>query len=184
MTWVAPLTWATDDLVTAAALNTNVRDNLGFLYSPPSCLLTHKSNQSLASGQLTVVNFDTAVVDTDGMHGSDYWSGFPETAFIEAQRDGTYVVSYALQVVSPVAGWFISIVRATPGVVSARIYEYASAAGRLFHGTATSLIRISEGQVAFVIVQVVNAPATGETWTLESSYPSTPRFSAVWVGDA
>ena len=36
MPWTTPKTWATNEVVTAANMNTHLRDNMAFLGSPPS----------------------------------------------------------------------------------------------------------------------------------------------------
>lgn len=57
-TWTAPLTWTTDQLVTASDLNTHLRDNLEFLKDPPTtaALLNESANYSTTS--TTFVNVD------------------------------------------------------------------------------------------------------------------------------
>lgn len=42
MAWTAPRTWVTDELVTAAIMNTHVRDNLSFLKSVQDTLVTYR----------------------------------------------------------------------------------------------------------------------------------------------
>ncbi len=40
MTWTTPKTWQVDELVTAADMNTHIRDNLNALKSPPNAVYT------------------------------------------------------------------------------------------------------------------------------------------------
>lgn len=93
MSWTTPRTWTTGDTITAALLNTHLRDNLNYLYDPPGCLAIRTSNQSITSGSQTVVNFNsTDVFDTDTMHDT---STNPDR--ITPNTSGAYVVSLNIE---------------------------------------------------------------------------------------
>ena len=47
--WTPPVTWVTDELVTATKLNEQVRDNLEFLKSPPTTTVTFTGGGSTTS---------------------------------------------------------------------------------------------------------------------------------------
>ncbi len=67
--WSAPPTWTTGQILSAAHLNTNVRDNTNFLHSPPGCLATRSTTQSITNATPAAVSFTgTDVYDSDAMH--------------------------------------------------------------------------------------------------------------------
>jgi hypothetical protein len=62
--WTTPATWSTSELVTAAKMNAQVRDNLLFLY-PARAVCTTAAAPSFANNTLTIVRYDTVVEDSD-----------------------------------------------------------------------------------------------------------------------
>lgn len=64
-------TWATSEVVTAAELNSNIRDAGQFwVTNRPRARLRQTSAQSLSNGVWTGVNFDTEDLDNDGGHST------------------------------------------------------------------------------------------------------------------
>ena len=63
MTWTDPKTFTVGELLTAADLNTYVRDNLDFLYRKPIVTVRLTSTQSVASASDHVVQWDEAEWD-------------------------------------------------------------------------------------------------------------------------
>jgi hypothetical protein len=73
-------------VLTAAQWNSNVRDAVNFLLSPPTCELRQTVAQSIANGGSgTAVNLDTEDIDNDGMH-----STVTNTSRVTAQTAGRY----------------------------------------------------------------------------------------------
>lgn len=69
MAWTTPATFTTGNVLTAAQLNTNVRDNTNFLFDPPMVLATRTTAQSIPNATSTGVLFTaTDIYDTDTMH--------------------------------------------------------------------------------------------------------------------
>lgn len=69
MAWTSPITFVTGNVLTAAQMNTYVRDNTNFVHSPPGCLATVGGTQSIATATNTACNFTLAdIYDTDSMH--------------------------------------------------------------------------------------------------------------------
>ena len=84
MPWTAPRTWATGDIVTAAQMNSNLRDNLLFLETH---LHTGGSGQGSAEiGALTSVNFSGAAAPA--APGADKMLVFAEANENPAVRSG------------------------------------------------------------------------------------------------
>ena len=88
MTWTDPKTWTAAELLRAVDLNTYLRDNLAFLYDPPTVTVRLTATQDVASGSDHTVQWSEAAWDTtvDGM-----WDvGTPGSLVI--RRAGVYLV--------------------------------------------------------------------------------------------
>lgn len=77
MTWENPKTWVTGELVTAAMLNTHVRDNLNALKSPPSDDYVCDESSNYNTTSTSFVNVDaTNLALTINTAGGDVMVGF------------------------------------------------------------------------------------------------------------
>lgn len=63
-------TWNVGEIVTAAFLNTNVRDAGNFFVAPPIVEVFQAVAQSLGNAAFTALTFDSSSVDTDGGHSN------------------------------------------------------------------------------------------------------------------
>lgn len=99
------ITWVSGQVVTAAQLNSNVRDALNFLLSPPTCELLQTVAQSCANGSTTLL-FDNEYVDTDNMHNT-----VTNTTRITAQTPGRYQIAgataFAANATGTRGGWYL-----------------------------------------------------------------------------
>lgn len=66
MAWTAPRTWVTGELVTAAQLNEQVRDNTDFLHNRPRARVYRSAGQTFTSGAPGGVVFDAVGYVTTG----------------------------------------------------------------------------------------------------------------------
>lgn len=66
----SPRTWTVGELLTAAKLNTDLRDGLNFLLAPPFAVLRKSADQSIPSGSTTQVTWDVEDIDRDGGHSN------------------------------------------------------------------------------------------------------------------
>jgi hypothetical protein len=66
----SPRTWAVGELLTAAKLNTDLRDGLSFLLSPPRALLHKTATQTFASSTWTTITWDSEQYDNDSGHSN------------------------------------------------------------------------------------------------------------------
>lgn len=91
MAWTTPRTWAAGELVTAALMNTHVKDNLDFLAAAPHELwLARVANQSIANITRTAIQWDT--------ESKDVGFGFTPTAStITCQQTGIYTIALCVQ---------------------------------------------------------------------------------------
>lgn len=66
MAWTAPKTWAVNDVLTAADMNTYVRDNMAIVGVPPLSRVTQTAGpQSPANNTWTTIIFPTRDLDQD-----------------------------------------------------------------------------------------------------------------------
>ncbi len=84
----SPPTFAVLQKLTAALMNTNVRDSVNFLIAPPLCVVTHSTTQTLTTSTNTPIVFDTEATDTDGMH-----STVSNTSRLTAVTAGYYILT-------------------------------------------------------------------------------------------
>jgi hypothetical protein len=68
--WSTPPTFVSGNVLTAAQMNTYVRDNTNFLHDPPGCSISRGTNQNVTSSTSGVgVTLGTVIYDTDSMTG-------------------------------------------------------------------------------------------------------------------
>lgn len=87
MPYTTPKSWSTNEVVTAANLNTHLRDNVAFLGSPPACSAFHNVAVSVPVSTNTVLSANGENYDTDGMH-----STVTNTSRITFNTAGRYLV--------------------------------------------------------------------------------------------
>ena len=89
MAWTAPSTFVAGAILTAAELNTNVRDNTGFLFKPPMCVLRNTAGAvPIPNSTPTELLYAAELVDTDTMH-----STATNTGRITINTAGVYCVT-------------------------------------------------------------------------------------------
>lgn len=142
MAYTTPRTWVAGEVVTAALLNTHLRDNVSYLANPPACrVLNSVDITGIVTNTQTRLTFDTELYDTDTMHSTSvntgritfntaglYAVGSSVTFGVSATGDrtlsllkaGTTIVAEADIAPNPTGG------RGT-GVVVATIYKFAAA---------------------------------------------------------
>lgn len=115
MPWTTPRTWATSDVVTAAMLNTNVRDNSNWLHNFHGCYLWKSAAQTVANGNNDVISWNSELYDTDALHdpatnnsritiptGLDGYWGF--AAGIDSDADATNHTGFVIRLRKNAAG--------------------------------------------------------------------------------
>lgn len=88
-TWTSPRTWVAGETVTAAQLNTHLRDNLDFLHSKDHASAYDSTNQSLTDATYENVTFDSEHFDSNSMH-----STASNTSRIKCNSDGLYLAVF------------------------------------------------------------------------------------------
>ncbi len=66
----SPRTWAVGELLTAAKLNTDLRNGLNFLLAPPLAILTVPSTTSLPNNATTALTWTNEIIDRDNGHNN------------------------------------------------------------------------------------------------------------------
>jgi len=90
MAWSAPRTWVAAAVLTAAQLNTDVRDNMLWLGTPKGWNIRRAATVSLTNSAFTGITFDTEVTDTD-----NFITAPSATVTIPTGLDGFYALSFA-----------------------------------------------------------------------------------------
>jgi hypothetical protein len=78
-------------ILTAAQMNTYIRDNINFLYKPPMCVLNSTTPVGITASVNTDILYSTESVDTDTMHSTTV-----NTGRITINTAGVYVVNAQL----------------------------------------------------------------------------------------
>jgi hypothetical protein len=92
-------TFVAGNKLTAAQLNTNVRDAVNFLLAPPAVALSNSAAQLIPTSTFTVVTLDSETLDNDNMH-----STVSNTGRITAVTPGFYQVSGNIEWASNATG--------------------------------------------------------------------------------
>lgn len=101
------ITWTTNQIVSAAQLNANLRDAINFIITPPLCILRQTVAQSIGSAGATPILFDSEDIDRDNGHSTT-----TNTSRYTAQTAGYYHVDAIVAWASNTTGarWsFLSI---------------------------------------------------------------------------
>lgn len=80
------ITYTAGTVLTAAQLNTNLRDSVNFLLAPPACVLLQAVAQSIPNNTPTALTYDTELLDNDGMHSTT-----ANTSRMTAQTGGWFM---------------------------------------------------------------------------------------------
>lgn len=91
MAWTAPRTWVAGETLTAALMNTHVRDNLNWLENDsPRCGALRDTNQSIPNSSLTTISYTgTDEFDVGAMH--DPGGGNPSRLTVPSGGGGIYL---------------------------------------------------------------------------------------------
>jgi hypothetical protein len=156
MTWENPKTWVTGELVTAAMLNTHVRDNLNALKSPPSDDYVCNEGSDYTTTSTSFVNVDSTnlalTINTNGGDVMVCFSGVIQnvtaSAIVffdievdgnrEAGNDGLLEIQFASSSVLPVS--FVRLITGlAAGLHTVKLqWKVSAGTGRLYAGAGTT----------------------------------------------
>lgn len=99
MAYTTPNTVSASDVLTSALWNTQIRDNMEFLYTGASCCLDQGvgTTQAFSNGTSVAVTYTAALWDSDPA-GAMWDAGNPTR--INIKSDGIYVVNFSAALVS------------------------------------------------------------------------------------
>lgn len=166
MPWTTPKSWATNEVVTAANMNTHLRDNVAFLGSPPACSVYNSAPVSVANSTLTLLGANSENYDTDTMHSTSV-----NTSRITFTTAGRYQVSATVRFATDNDG-----VRAVEFLVDGAtayaigVHQAAQVSDTVISGTRMFVLSAAQ----YVEVRVSHAALNNINVTLED-------FSAVLV---
>jgi hypothetical protein len=168
-------TYVAGSVLTAASLNTNVRDPGIFFLSTPVCELRQTSAQSLTNGVPAAILFDTEDIDTDGMH-----STASNTSRVTAVTAGRYQFSGGGTFANNATGvrsvnWSLNGTANNGSPVQA-INVGASSVPELAARTKTILMAVGQ------FVELVAAQSSGGALNTFVTAPDQPNLSCRWVG--
>ena len=153
--WSSPKTWSVGELVTAALLNSHLRDNLDFLKTPPTAVYNLNETGDYTTTSTAFANVDgTKLALAITTAGGDVLVGFcgavlhsASSVFFDVEVDGARTGGDdGLMVVSPAsssartnASFFKLIQGLAPGVHTFKLqWKVVSGTGTLFAGAGTS----------------------------------------------
>lgn len=115
MAWTAPKTWTVAEVLTAANMNTHVRDNLAFAAGSdhPSAMLWHSVVQgSGTSGVQSEVFFDTEVWDVGALRNP---ATFPNRIVVPVGGAGKWLVGATVEYAAAAIGYRTTVVMKNSG---------------------------------------------------------------------
>lgn len=175
MAWTTPETAVAGQVLTAAYLNTNVRDNTSFLFSPPMVKASRLTTQSIANVTDTFATWTTQDIDTDNMFA-------PTSDTITINTTGVYLCQAQVVFASNGTGnRFVHIVKnddATPS------FTLNIATGFL-PGNATNNLIVSCSTIAALTatdtLKVIVFQGSGGALNIGDTNVQS-FFSAAWIG--
>lgn len=173
MAYTTPSTWVSGNVLTAAQLNEQVRDNIKFLHGPPTAQIGRTAAFSVASGAWEEVQFDTEVWDTNTM-----WSSTANTK-VFCRTAGKYLVTFTGALASSTAGTHRGIgirFNSTSGDPQYGAPQSQEAANSFrWSGAVTQIVPMTTGQY----IQGVFFHNTGAGLDTDTTF--TPKLSILWV---
>lgn len=172
MPYTTPVTFVAGDVLTAAQMNTQVRDNVSFLANPPACRVFHSVAQATTSGSAAVCAFDSERLDTDNMHSTSVNNGR-----ITFNTAGLYYVQALIRWQQNGTGYRdIGIWKLGTTAIAYDIIQPLSV-NVTIHQVSTIYKFIVGDWVQLNVFQ-----NSGGALNIDSTAESSPEFSAVWVG--
>lgn len=178
MAYSTPRTWTAGEYPTAVMLNANVRDNVSFLASPPSCRVYNSALINVVNATDTLLTFDSERFDTNTMHDTVTNPG--RITFTTA---GVYVVSFTGQFIAATdytqGNAYIRLNGTTPiGLGSSVGTSTLSTAGMFV--SCHTIYKFAAADYVEVMVRQTNGAAATRAIQALGNYSF--ECSAVWIG--
>jgi|SRR5690348_8448631 len=175
-TWTTPRTWVAGELVTAAMLNTHVRDNLNALYSGVPGFRVRKAADTagLTSGSLTPITFDTEDYDTDSLHDN---VTNPTRITFSAVTAGVWDIRAHVQWVSNATGDRQLQFRVNGGANAIALAREPAVNGAVTAQVLATLYRFANGDY----LELHAAQNSGGALAINGGVPHSPVLAGRWV---
>lgn len=92
MAWTTPRTWVAAAILTAAQLNTDIRDNENFLFNPPQCRAFNNANISITNNLDTILGLNSERWDS-GTPSNNMHDNTTNNSRIICRVAGLYLIS-------------------------------------------------------------------------------------------
>lgn len=173
MAYTTPKTWTAGEIVTAANMNQQVRDNISFLANPPACRVYNNANISTTSGASALaLTFNSERYDTDGMHSTSV-----NTDRITINTAGLYVITADVWFASNATGRRAAFVNLN-GIVTITGLVISATNGDDTDMNLATTYKLAAGDYLQVLVQ----QNSGGALNVRGVGNVSPEFSATWVG--
>jgi hypothetical protein len=139
------ITWVTSQVVTAAQMNSNIRDAGNFFLSWPVAELRQTVAQSLTSGSGAAITLDTEDVDTDNGH-----STVTNTSRYTPQTQGRFQHSGGIGYVSSSAGARYAYWSINGSAINAGMHNYNAGTTGVLRITAPTLTSFFNGSTDYL----------------------------------
>lgn len=172
MGYTAPHTIATGELVTIGTMNTEWGGNAAFLANPPACRVYHNANQSIPTGVLTALAFNSERYDTDTMHSTVTANGR-----ITFKTAGLFMFGANLEWATDSTSFRFAVIRLNGTTVVSNILGPPAA------GVAT--VQAMVGTYKFAIndyIEVLAQQNSAGAINVSAIANSSPEFWATWIG--
>lgn len=166
-----PRTWAVGELLTAAKLNTDLRDGLNILLSPPLAILRSTTLQNMTNGADTPLNWPIEDLDTDGGH-----STVTNTSRYTAQTAGYYLLTANFTFAANSSGTRRGSFRKNGTTMFSRVRIVPNAGNFIgFSHTARVFLAVSD------YVEAIGWQDSGGTLTTDNESFTDPRWEIQWT---
>ena len=173
MSYTAPTSRSTGDVITAAIWNSDVVGDITFLANPPTCAVYNSAAISIPNAALTVVTFNSERFDTDTMH-----STVSNTDRLTATTAGKYRIEANLSFALSAAGAVRQARLRINGVTEIAYHSHQPSGS---HGSDMTIARKYQ-LAAGDYVQLLVYQDSGGALNLASATNYSPEFGMTWEG--
>lgn len=163
-------TWTVGELVTAAKINSYLRDAISFLLAPPYAALQRTANQSINNTATTNVGWDSEVQDTDNAHS---------TVTNNDRFTGVTAGVYESLTAIPWVGNATGVRELNFGVNGTITY----AGSRLVPGSAVAFVNPAAKLIALSVGDYMNIKvwqSSGGALNIDQAFASGPTWDILW----
>lgn len=166
-----PRTWVADEVVTAALLNTEIRDSVDFFLNRPYAYLTRSSDQSISAGATIAFPWNSEHFDTHNGHDPS-----TNNTRYTIQESGVYLMAVTIPWSAGTGGprevWFrlngtTGFAQMTIDTPDSNIYSICTMSQRSFVAGDYVEVRVNNG--------------SGTSKTIPASFHNGPLWSIIWL---